>query len=583
VVQVPVVPQAGVSQQGPSALEQSLGVFPQALQQVGVTMTQAEALRQHQQRAQDTLDGKVQLQDYRQALQQRYSELQEGDYRTLAKDTMAEGKRLIAEMGAPLTPQARALFTEDAEQVLSTVQQHALGEYSRRRDQVAGYALSREIQQFQESYARARTPYDRQVMLGQFDDFLERNAATGLYQGTALADVRKKTLDAVAVQEMQTLIQADPDRAERNLRFQTRQASGLAGPDEQGDPGFPTAPPEHLAQLTAQAAQVRRERFAMEEHQERYTAYRHREQQQVNLRPYLSTLYSTLPIPANVPTFQALITKAREDMLRGDIDEGAFEHVASAAQAHASAAAKPPPIEDNDEVERAINVAVRLAETPEQFDQARAFLTQAVQNKALKPETYGNLADKLESRERQNDIRQRASVKAAKDILMRGALVPYGGAFAGQMRPKQQQKLQFALDAFEAQLDVLAQQPGGTRLIDARAREMAWDARIQFMAPDIDDPAEEYLPQEARQATTPHDLAQVLAQLRSRGWADGTLAQILQNWHAWQDYESARQYRYGTPRPGPGTSPAPPGMQPVPRSQQLPPLREGTPGEPRSK
>jgi hypothetical protein len=382
---------------------------------------------------------------------------------------------------------------------------------------------------------------------------------------------------------MQTLIQADPDRAERNLRLQTRQASGLAGPDEQGDPGFPVAPPEHLAQLTAQAAQVRRERFAMQEHQERYTEYRHKEQQRVNTRPLLSTLYTTLPIPANVPTFQGIITQARDLMVRGDIDEADYQHIAQAAQAHATAAAKPPAITDNDAVERQAQLVVHLAETPEQFAQAQQFLSQAIQQQALKPETYGTLADKLESRERQGDIRQRASVKAAKDILMRGALVPYGGAFAGQMRPKQQQKLQWALDAFETQLDTLAQQPGGTRLIDARAREMAWDARIQFMAPDIDDPAEEYLPQDARQATTPHELAQVLTQLRSRGWADGTIAQILQNWHAWKDYEAARQQRYGTPRSGTSPAPAPQGAQPVPRSQQLPPLRGGTPGEPRSK
>jgi hypothetical protein len=528
-----------VPQQGPSALEQSLGAFPQALQQVGVTLTQAEALRQHQQRAQDTLDGKVQLQDYRQALQQRYSELQEGDYRTLAKDTMAEGKRLIAEMGMHLTPQARALFTEDAEQVLSTVQQHALGEYSRRRDEHAKYAFARELQQFQEAYARARTPYDREVLQGQLDDFMQQGAASGLFPGQALAEAQKKMGESVAVQDWETLIQADPDRAARNLRITARIATGMAGPEEQPDPGLPEVPPDQLPRLSQLATEVswgRLQRgWALERDAERRFD-QGRQAVEANIIARLSTLD---PIPENVRALDGLLAEVNRNA-QGDhpvIRPEAQMPLLHAIQSVKAAALKPR--EGDDEgTARTLTLRIDAADNAQQLEETRLAVFQAAP--LLKPSTVRTMLTSLRERKEASHY---SNIKGFRDgmAILLGADTNEAAYFAwmrqaGDAETEERQRR--AIDLFRATMQRLVRESPAQA--NAEATRIATEIRDTYILKPQRETSLKQLVQQAptlagptgRGILDPDGARQAISQLPYL--PDEERQRLFDQWQAWQ-------------------------------------------------
>jgi hypothetical protein len=501
----------------------------QQVTQAGQHLEQAEHYTFQRQRAQDVLDGKTQLQDYRQTLQAWYVQRAEGPYQTLSEDTLKEGKRLIDVMGHSLTPQARALFTEDANQVLSVIQQHSLGEYSKRRDQHRIMTMGREIHQVQENLFKTSDPYARDVIVGQFEDLGAQMVDAGLLAAHQWLTMRQKTMDAVALQGNQQMIQAYPDL------MRTQYMAQLTGQPTRED--LPLAPAESLAELHQQAVTVSKARFAEQEHQERYQAYKLSEQQRVNSRDLTTRLYTTPLTPASVPKFQEILTQAAAGLKAGTLDERAGEHLMNTAQNHMQAAAKPPPLHDDEALASTISLATRMAETPEEFERARELLsTQALGR--LKRNTFEDLSDALERRQAASDWRSIPQARAGKDIIMRGAMVPYGGSLAGIMKPQMQQKTSWAVDSWEAQLQEVwnTAPPQRRKAAVAQAAEaLAWEARRQHLQPDVNNEADaqEYLPPQVQRANTPQELAQEIHALRMLGWSNGSLLILRDNWHRW--------------------------------------------------
>jgi hypothetical protein len=528
-VGVPVVQEPGIDSDAATLPGRALGDLGTQVAQAGQYLQQAEAYQFQRQRAQDVLDSKTELQETRQLLLTKYDELLQGDYRTLPEDVLKEGNRIIQERGRHLSPQARALFTEDAKQALTVLQQNALGERTKRRDQNTAYTMSREIQQVQALMLRTTTPYEQEVVLGQFDDLAAQFVSTGLVRGEVMATMRQKTLDAVADQRVQQMIQAYPDAMQQNLYAQ------LTNQPTRED--LPQARPESLAELHQQAKTMSKARFAEQEHKERYQAYQLSEQQRQNSRELVTQLYTTPLTPASVPKFQEILTQAAAGLKSGVLDERMGEHIMNTAQAHMQTASKPPVFRDDPETEYTLSLAIRMAERPEQFAQARDMLTSQARGR-LKPETFGQLYDKLEQREAASNWRHFPEVRAAKDILVRGAMVPYGGTLAGQMKPMMQQKLTWAIDAWEAQLQQMFDDPQqGPRQVKQLAEAFAWENRRQMLQPDINNEADaqEYLPPQIQRATTPVELAQEIHALRMLGWSNGSLLIIRDNWHRWRD------------------------------------------------
>lgn len=551
---VPVVPAALTGDPGASGLEQALAAPAEGLQGAGGAMVQAEALKLHRQRAFDVLNKETAHDEWQLAFQPRAAELRKENWQTYPERLEEEGKRLMEEHGTTLSPQARLMFEHKAKQTLSVFQQRALAERSAMTDQATLYRLSRNIQQAQEAMANAVTPYDREVAKGQFEDFTNELVATGLADGQRVADAQKKTYDAVKVQDVQNAIQRNPDAMVRQLDAQ------LAGTPTRED--LPVAPVEQLATLRQQAGEVSNARFAQEEHRARYADYKRKQEQDRATIDLRANVYGTLPTPENVPTFQRLLTQAQQMMRNLEIDEKDGTALINDARQMMLTAQKPREV-DNPEVERQARTLAQTAEAPQQFTAARQFLQSVMspQHPQLKPETYSAIMDKIEQREKGAYWRNRPAVVAGKDVLMRGVLIPYGGSLAGMMKPEMQQKLQFAMDAYEQELSTLLNDPKqGTTALDRDAVDIAWKYRVQFLKPNPDS-AQEYLPPEVQAVQTPYELSVVLARLRGEGWSDGTIKQLIVNWQAWRSYLGEQAGRRGTM----GT-----GTQLQPRSYQLP-------------
>lgn len=528
-VQVPVIQDPGLDSDAATLGGRALAQFGEQVATTGQYLAQAEGYQFQRQRAQDVLDAKTELQETRQAFLAKYDELVQGDYRTLPEDMLKAGNQIMAERGRSLTPQARALYTEDAQQALTAMQQTALSERTKRRDQHTAYTMSREIQQVQELMLRTTDPYQREVLLGQYRDLSQQFVATGLVRGEVMADMEKKTMNALSDQQVQQMIQAFPDAMRQNLLAQiTRQPTRA---------DLPSGRPEVLAELHQQAVTVSRARFAEQEHQERYKAHQLKEQQIVNSRELTTRLYMTRMTPENVPKFEEIMALAAAGMKQGTLDERQGEHLMVTAQAHMQTAAKPPQLQDDEALASTLSLATRMAETPEEFERARTLLsTQALGR--LKRNTIEDIYDALERRQAASEWRQLPKVRAAKDILMRGAMVPYGGTLAGIMKPQMQQKTSWAIDSWEEQLQTIWNTAPAQRrrfMVEQAAEALAWESRRQNLQPDINNEADaqEYLPPQVQRANTPVELAQEIHALRMLGWANGSLLIIRDNWHRW--------------------------------------------------
>jgi hypothetical protein len=515
-------------------------------------MQQTAQLEQRRQQAQDVLDSTLADQDFAQRYDARIAELEQGDYRVLPKSVLDDGNMLLGQIANErgLSPQAKAMLTARAQERITVAQQRALSFRSKRQDQDKTYALSNAVHEAQQRVANARDPYERQVALGQFDETLASFAATGLADGAALADLRFKTVKAIEVQTLQSAIQADPEAMYTQLLAQTR-----------GEPtreDLPLAPMESLAQLTAQARDVRRQQWSEREHQERWQDYQLKKRQDENSVELRTSIYTTPVNPSNVATFDKLIRQAAEMMKRGELDESTGEHLMQTAQAHSIQAAKPPVRVDDTAAKDTLTLMVMQAQTPEQFAQAREVLTQAGVKK-LTPETYMQFVDKLDSREKGRFWHDLPEVRAAREILVRGAIIPYGGSFAGQMKPKMQQKLSLALDTWEYALQQRLDDPRqGLDAVRRDARTVAEEMRQRYLVPDFEDQADvqEYLPQDVQGARSPHELAQIIHKMHQQGVPPWQLNIMRENWHRWQGSP-------GWPKRQPPASPtAPPSTTP---------------------
>jgi hypothetical protein len=564
--------QPTVNDPGASALERSLQVMPQTLAQLGGVGVQMAELEQRRQQAQDVLDATLADQAWAQAHQEHVAALEQGDYRQLPTAVMDEGRRLQEQIAQErsLSPQARAMYQARVQERLTVAQQRALTVRSKRQDEEKSYALGTALHETQQRVANATSSYERELALGQWRETAQEFVRVGLLHGATAADMEAKLTETIQVQDNQNAIQHDPAA----MTFQY--TAQLAGQPTRED--LPLAPVSKLAQLHQQALEVRKQRRSEAEHVERYDEWKLTRQQEQNTVSYTTQIYTTPPTMENAPTFERLTQQIAQAMRTGDLDPRQGEHLMQVAQAHAQAAKKPSVVADDPAVERELSYRIYTAQTPQDFTRARDLLTQRGLT-ALKPETYRTLADKLESRTKASWWRDRPAVKAAYDILVRGVVVPYGGQLAGQMKPRWQQKLSWATDAWEAEMLKLQDTPAQ---MDQRASDLAWDMRLKFLVPDTDDVGEEYLPPPVKAATTPDQLKMVMSMLRDQGWAPETLWIIKRNWETYQAYLRASQERRGGAMP---TSPgmAAPAAAPPPKSYQLPGMESPSTSEPRSK
>lgn len=481
-IPIPVVPQPGADGQAGTLLARSLGAAGEAVSQAGTFVLRAEEFQAARQRAQALLDAKTHLQEYRLHAQPLYDRLRQGDYQTFPETLVDEGTQLIADMGLRLSPQARAVFREEATQFLGLQQQKAFDERIRRRDQATTFVLVRESQHLQERMASATTPLDRLSARDDFERTMSELVQAGLADGARAADVVRKTLDAVAVQDVQIMIQAHPDAMRRQLRAQT-----------QGDPtreDLPLAPRAHLAALTQEAAAVYRERLTEIEHHELMTDRRRATLQGQVAMDLRSRLTEIVPTPENVPQYDALLTEINTRARAGALAKADHDGLLTEQRTLRATAVNPPQVDDP-ATERRLVLLLAAADNPQDFAEVRTQIVQA--SMRLKVDTFKGLLLEAKDRERADHWSNLPGVKAGMQTILGGDVG--SAAFLPMTRSAdehgEQIRLREAVDAYKAVVQALAEGTAGTPGSAARANAEAPGLALDLRRRMVDQPKQD--------------------------------------------------------------------------------------------
>lgn len=553
-VPVPVVGSPTADPQAQTAGIRAVGAVASALTESGTALMQAEEFRSRRQQAQDVLDSRTRVQTkFRQPMQARIDELRQGDYREFPEAVMREGNRLIQEVGAELSPGARRYFEEDANQLLSVMQQQAIGERTRRRDQDTAFAMQREVQDFQTTLLRTQDPFERMVAKGQLEQTMQRFVSTGLVDGAKAADVLQKTMDTAAVQDVQIAIQANPQGMRDQLLAQTR--------GEPTSPNLPTAPVEQLAALTQEATRVYAQALNFRENQEQAVQRRVTKLQKdsaIDLRAQLSEL---APIQENVPQYDKLLTEVNTRARKGELTEGDQRELLGEVRQLKNAALNPPQRDDST-IERKLVIKLDAAQNPADLAQVRQEIVASAQS--LKPETVQGFLGRVRERSRSDHWSNLPGVREGFRTLMgadvaEGSLVPQ---LRGLRAEAEQVRLRTALDIYRTQVQALAegdaQRAGNSEQANAQAPDLALRIRRQY----VDVPG-----QEAKKAALPPVLQNVPTEaeaIKVLSGLPGTPAERLRLLERWKQAQPAEQAPQAPGGATPSATPSGPRMTPPP-------------------
>lgn len=468
-VDIPTVQDPQANPAAFTATEQGLQTLGEGLGSAGVGLVRAQELEAVRRRADNTLSAKTKVQDFRLAAQETFEQEREGDYSTFPQRLTESLQRRMHEVGRDLSPDARALFEEDAKQYLPVYRAKA-DEYStRRRAQLTTFTVTREIQQVQEFMARATDPAERALHQDHLEGLLEAFASTGLIDGAKAADVLTKTQDALRIQDVQTAIQANPDAMAVQLLAQAR------GEPTRDD--LPTAPPAQLPQLAQQAQEVKRQRAAEVDRAEQRgdkALTKQQEAAEVRLRQQITELD---PVPENLAQYDALLRTVNQQAIAGQIRPERQAELTNLTRVLRTAAAAPREANDP-KAERDLTLLVYAADNPKDFADVHTAIVKRAH--LLKPETYRTLLSQAEERSRTTHWSNLPGVRAGRQIILGGDINEGGQSqFRGAMAEAEQVRLREALDVYTTRIQELSGQ--SVHLANAQAPAIALEVRRTYM------------------------------------------------------------------------------------------------------
>jgi hypothetical protein len=451
VSQVPVVQQPGTQDTGPSAMEKSLGVLPEALQQTGQLVARTEELGAHRQKAYDTIKGTSASQDYRLDMAPAYNEWRKGDWESLPDRVRTEGERLMKERGRDLTPYARAIYEQHAKETLNIFQDRALAERSKRADEAANFTFAREMQQAQEAIAGAHNDYERQVAKGQRDEVAKRWVDSGLADGVKVATILKNTDDAIDLEHNKMAIQANPEAMRDQYQAQ------LEGKATRAD--LPLAPPMHLAELAAEARQTHQQRLGHEEHVERRADYQHAKQQEQAANEIRGRLTSIRGTQEDLPAYDALLAEVNQKAqgahptISGEAQREFTTHIRSLR----TAAANPRQVDDA-KVEMKLGLMLDAADNEADYASVRSMVIQ--QAGMLTPETRNRLLNTIYERKASGHYSHLNGYKEGLRAIMGGDIAEgtMMAMFRGTMKEGDQLRMRNALTIYQTRMAELSGQ-----------------------------------------------------------------------------------------------------------------------------
>lgn len=285
IVGAPGLQQPGMQDAGPSALEQSLGALPQALQQSGELMLRTEELQQHRLRAQNTLDAATRRQDTRPQLSGLLDQLKQGPYQTLPEDFLKQGNDLITAQGESLNPQAKALFTEKAKEDLAMLYNAALQERSQRRDAATTMSVMTEVNWLQSQYHKAGSEAERLMLKDDLHSLLTSFVGSGLMKGEVGAKIMADTENGIATEQARMRIRTDPSSALQAIS--ARMKPGGTTDDE----AISNVSPALLPDLWDEATKQLEHRVTVQEHDAARQRRTLQEQQSMVAGNYRASIY----------------------------------------------------------------------------------------------------------------------------------------------------------------------------------------------------------------------------------------------------------------------------------------------------
>jgi len=471
-VPVPVVPQPGADVAGQTAGSQGLLAFAASETRQADLLLQQEVLKSHQQKAQDVLDSKLQQHLFQQDVQSRWNEeRQNPEYSTLTERTMSAGKNLMDEHLKRLkSPQAQALFRENAEQYITLVQQKTLTEQQGRRDNATQFMLMQTAQGYVKAYTQASNEAERLAAQNDLEKTLYQSVAAGLMTGAQASELLTKTEHSAYIASTQIAIQADPQGMLQHLKD--------IGTGGQGNPQYPVPPRDALAQLTQQAGEVMRQRMAELNHTEQFTQQRITQLQgQIAGNRRAQILQIELQ-PENVPQLVEQQRQIMEEWSAGKLSKSDFENLSTFTNAQIEKAKNPPKRQDDAKAEDHARMMIELSRLPGDFTATKNYIIE--NQKRLTPETFTTLLRNLETRQAEGQYFKRGTYQDGLDIIAPGAFAKGAILYPQLAQDDMKHAYRNAFEAYNNWYKTTLEKEG-PEAVDERYHEKATQIRKQLL------------------------------------------------------------------------------------------------------
>jgi len=521
-VQVPVVPQPGADVAGQTAGAEGRLAFAASETRQADLLLQMDVLKAQQQKAQDVLDSKLQQHLFQQDVQSRWNEeRQNPEYATLTERTMVAGKSLMDEHLKRLkSPQAQALFRENAEQYITLVQQKTFGEQQSRRDNATKFMLLQTAQGYIKQYSQAVNETERLAAQNELEKTLYQAVTTGLIDGAQASETLAKTEHSALVASSQIAIQADPDGMRRHLMD--------LGAGGQGNPAFPVPPRDSLAPLLQQAGELQRQRIAEISNTESWTQRRVEQLQDQAAGNRRAEVLQIELQPQNVPQLQDQLAKAQEDWARGALKKSDYENLTTFITTQIEKAKSPPPRRDDQPTEDRARLMISLSRLPGDFQATRNYLIES--QRRLSAETFTTLNRDLDTREKGSLYFNRDTYQQGLDLIAPGAFAKGSILFPQLAKEEQHHNYRTAFEVYNAWYKNTLEKEG-PEAVDERYYDKALTIRRELL--DVPASSTAQLPKVLLlpdQRTLDPDPGSVTRKLESLGLDDKTKMHYYDQW-----------------------------------------------------
>lgn len=442
---VPVVLQPGVQDPGASALEQSLGALPTALQQQGAILQQTEELRAYRAKAFDTINGQTTSVQVRIPLQTLDAQLHQADYQTHPEELDKQGHALIAEHGQTLSPGARAIYTKEAEEYLAVLHGRAEGERGKRTQEAMAYTTSQKLYQAQDDYAKAGNDYEREVALGSLQTFAQQGVDAGFFGGTQAATLVHKTVENAVKDRALALTMNDPVGAFLDLK-------GITEGKPAEHAALQNVPFAMVNDLMKDAQHQMQQQMTQKEHQERLTQAQLHQRQNATAIQLRTELMNIVPTPNNMAAIQLAKRHILEAGPSGAVSEPLHATLSNLAVSWEEKARTYTP-SDDEPTKKRLQDFLTFATKPEEFDQVLSDLYKATP--LLTGDTLQKMGQQIEARRGSlhplNQEEAKAGYKLIMDTIAPGIL-QFGAMGMNYMEVEEKTRAANALRTYQERI-----------------------------------------------------------------------------------------------------------------------------------